>query len=359
MLYRENGQFKTSYREDQQIFPIAQDRVFIALLLVIAFVVVPLTASGYMFRAILIPFLILALAALGVNILVGYCGQISLGSGAFMAVGAYGAYNFFVRVPGMPLLMALILGGLCAMVFGILFGLPSLRVKGLYLAVATLAAQFFADWMFLRIKWFTNDAPSGSVSVSNLQLFGFIDIESSFSKYMLCLSILAVMGLLAKNLVRSAIGREWMAIRDMDVAAAVIGIRPMYAKLTAFAVSSFIIGVAGALWGFVYLGAWEPAAFSLEMSFKLLFMVIIGGMGSIMGSFIGAAFITLLPIFLNQFLPVVASAVGLQMGTAGISHTELMVFGALIVWFLVVEPHGIAKLWSTGKMKLRLWPFPH
>src|SRR5215217_9515937 len=182
MIYRENGQFKTSYRADQQIFPIAQDRLAILLILVIAFVVVPGLASDYMFRAILIPFLIMSLAALGVNILVGYCGQISLGSGAFMAVGAYGAYNFYARVPNMPLIPALILGGLCAMVFGILFGLPSLRVRGLYLAVATLAAQFFADWMFLRIKWFTLDTPSGSVAVSNLQVFG-LPIESAVSRY--------------------------------------------------------------------------------------------------------------------------------------------------------------------------------
>ena len=254
MFYRENGQFKTTYRADQQIFPITQDRIAIALILAVAFLAVPMLASDYLFRAILIPFLIFSLAAIGVNILVGYCGQISLGSGAFMAVGAYGAYNFFVRIPGMPLIPSLILGGLCATFFGILFGLPSLRVKGLYLAVATLAAQFFADWMFLRIKWFTNDSPSGSVSVSNLQVFG-LEVETPLSKYFLCLGILVVIGLLAKNLVRGAIGREWMAIRDMDVAAAVIGIRPMYAKLSAFAVSSFIIGVAGALWGFVYLGA--------------------------------------------------------------------------------------------------------
>ena len=278
MIYRENGQFKTTYRADQQIFPIAQDRLFIFALLLFAFLVVPAISSGYMFRAILIPFVIMALAAVGVNILVGYCGQISLGSGAFMAVGAYGAYNAFIRIPNLPLIPALIIGGLCATVFGILFGLPSLRVKGLYLAVATLAAQFFADWMFLRVKWFTNYTPSGSVSVSGMQVLGF-PIESPTSKYLLCLSVLAVTGLLAKNLVRSAIGREWMAIRDMDVAAAVIGIRPMYAKLSAFAVSSFIIGMAGALWGFVYLGAWEPAAFSADMSFRLLFMVIIGGLG--------------------------------------------------------------------------------
>ena len=357
MFYRENGQFKTTYRADQQIFPISQDRIAIGLILALAFIAVPMLASDYLFRAILIPFLIFSLAAIGVNILVGYCGQISLGSGAFMAVGAYGAYNFFVRVPGMPLIPALILGGLCATVFGILFGLPSLRVKGLYLAVATLAAQFFADWMFLRVKWFTNDSPSGSVSVSNLQVFG-LEIETPVSKYLLCLAILVVVALLAKNLVRSAIGREWMAIRDMDVAAAVIGIRPVYAKLSAFAVSSFIVGIAGALWGFIYLGAWEPAAFSVDQSFKMLFMVIIGGMGSIMGSFFGAAFIVVLPIALNQALPVLGNLFGLDISTAGISHAELMIFGALIVWFLIVEPHGLAKLWSIGKQKLRLWPFP-
>src|SRR3982751_4650738 len=202
MLYRENGQFKTTYRSDQQIFPIRQDRVFIALFLLFAFAVVPMLASDYLFRAILIPFLIASLAALGVNILVGYCGQISLGSGAFMAVGAYGAYNFFVRIPGMPLVVALVLGGVCAMAFGVLFGLPSLRVKGLYLAVATLAAQVFADWLFLRVKWFTNNSPSGSVAVSNMEVFGVFPIESSFSKYMLCLTLLAVIALLAKNLVR-------------------------------------------------------------------------------------------------------------------------------------------------------------
>lgn len=358
MFYRENGQFKTTYRADQQIFPIRQDRVVLGLFLVFAFVVMPMIASDYLFRAILIPFLIISLAALGVNILVGYCGQISLGSGAFMAVGAYGAYNFFVRVPNMPLLPALILGGLCATFFGVLFGLPSLRVKGLYLAVATLAAQFFADWMFLRINWFTDNSQSGSVSVNDLQIFGF-PIESSHSKYWLCLSILVVMALLAKNLVRGAIGREWMAIRDMDVAAAVIGIRPTYAKLSAFAVSSFIIGVAGALWGFVYLGAWEPAAFSVDFSFRLLFIVIIGGLGSILGGFLGAAFITVLPLVLSQSLPVVAGWFGVRISTAGVSHAELMIFGALIVWFLIVEPHGLAKLWSVAKQKLRLWPFPH
>ena len=358
MFYRENGQFKTSYRKDQQIFAIAQDRWVVLALIAFAFLGVPFLADEYMFRAILVPFLILALAALGVNILVGYCGQISLGSGAFMAVGAYMAYNTYVRIEGMPVILALLAGGFFATLVGIFFGIPSLRVKGLYLAVATLAAQFFCDWAFSRISWFTNNSSSGSVAVSDFQVLGWV-IDSPVDKYLFALSFLVVFGLLAKNLVRSAIGREWMAIRDMDVAAAVIGFRPVYAKLTAFAVSSFIVGVAGALWGFVHLGSWEPAAFSIDRSFQLLFMVIIGGMGSIMGSFFGAAFIVVLPIFLNQFLPAVGALFGVEISTALVSHVEYMIFGALIVWFLIAEPHGLAKLWSIAKQKLRLWPFPH
>ncbi len=358
MFYRENGQFKTSYSADQQIFAITQDRWLILALIAFAFIGVPMLADEYMFRGILIPFLILSMAAIGVNILVGYCGQISLGSGAFMAVGAYMAYNTYIRIDGMPLIVALLSGGFFATIVGIVFGIPSLRVKGLYLAVATLAAQFFCDWAFLRIGWFTNNNPSGAVSVTNLQVLGW-QLNTPLAKYLFCLGFVVVFALLAKNLVRSAIGREWMAIRDMDVAAAVIGIRPMYAKLSAFAVSSFIIGVAGGLWAFIHLGAWEPAAFSIDRSFQLLFMVIIGGMGSIMGSFFGAAFIVVLPIFLNRFLPLLGDLVGMDISTATVSHTELMIFGALIVWFLIVEPHGLAKLWSIGKQKLRLWPFPH
>ena len=354
MLYRENGQFKTTYRADQQIFPIAQDRYLILALVAFAFLVVPFAASEYLFRAILIPFLILSLAAIGLNILVGYCGQISLGTGGFMAVGAYMAYNFLVRIEGMPLVPAILLGGLCATVVGVLFGIPSLRIKGMYLAVATLAAQFFTDWAFLRVKWFTNDSSSGSVSVSGLSMLGWT-IDTPTEKYLFCLGFVVVFALLAKNLVRSHIGREWMAIRDMDVAASVIGIRPVYAKLTAFAVSSFIVGVAGALWGFVYLGSWEPAAFSIDRSFQLLFMVIIGGLGSIMGSFFGAAFIVILPILLDQ-LP---GWLGIPLDTALTAHLTFMIFGALIVFFLIVEPHGLARLWSIGKEKLRLWPFPH
>ena len=354
MFYRENGQFKTSYAADQQIFAVTQDRIAIALLLAVAFLVVPFVASNYVFQAILIPLLIMSLGALGLNILVGYCGQISLGTAAFMAVGAYAAYILQARFDGMPLLLALIGGGLIAMVFGVVFGLPSLRIRGLYLAVATLAAQFFVDWLTTRADWVTNNSSSGSVSAKALAIAGW-QIDTPMEKYLLCLGLLCMIGLGAKNLVRSSVGREWMAMRDMDVAAAVIGIRPVYAKLSAFAVSSFIVGIAGALWGFVHLGSWEPAAFSLDRSLQLLFMVIIGGLGSIMGSIFGAAFFILLPLILNQ----VPHWLGLPLSTATATYLEHMIFGALIVFFLIVEPHGLAKLWSTMRQKLRVWPFPH
>ena len=354
MFYRENGQFKTSYEQDQAMLPILQDRRFIALLLAFAAVGVPLIATDYLFLSILIPFLILALAAMGLNLLVGYCGQISIGHAAFMSVGAYAAYNLVLRVPQLNFLVVLVLAGLIAAAVGMAFGIPSLRIKGLYLAVATLAAQFFIDWVFARVKWFTNYASSGSVSTATINILGW-RIETPVEKYLFLLAVVTTFTVLAKNLTRGHIGRAWMAMRDMDVAAEVIGIRPAYAKLTAFAVSSFYVGVAGALWGFVYLGSWEPLAFDITLSLNLLFMIIIGGLGSILGSFFGAFFIVALPILLNH----APGWVGLSLSTAMVSHLESMIFGALIVFFLVVEPRGLARLWAIGKEKLRLWPFPH
>ena len=375
MLYRETGQFKTTYAEDMAIFPIRQDRIALGILLGIAFIGVPLLATfhiwpfggDYLLWAILLPFLVLALAAIGTNILVGYCGQISLGSGAFMAIGAYSAYKlgtgvhiplawlgFSISIPPLPVLVSILLGGLAAAGVGVLFGIPSLRIKGLYLAVATLAAQFFFDWVFLRVPWFTNYAPSGSVNAPELNFFGVV-VHTPIERYLLCLAFVTVIAILAKNLVRGSLGRQWMAIRDMDIAAELIGIRPLYAKLTAFAVSSFIIGVSGALWAFVYLGSWEPLAFSIDRSLDLLFMVIIGGLGSIMGSFVGAAFILIVPIMLN----LIPTELGVPLSTETITHLQLIIFGSLICYLLIKEPRGFARLISIGKEKLRLWPFPY
>jgi len=354
MFYRENGQFKSTYASDQQMLPILQDRVVMFGLLAFAFVGMPFVASDYVFLSLLIPFLILTVAAIGLNLLVGYCGQISIGHASFMAVGAYAAYNLVLRVPQLNFLIVLVVAGLIAATLGMIFGVPSLRIKGLYLAVATLAAQFFTDWMFARVKWFTNYSGSGSVSSAPVELFGW-RVDTPVEKYLFLLGVVIVFTLVAKNLVRGRIGREWMAMRDMDVAAEVIGIRPVYAKLTAFGVSAFYCGVAGALWGFLHLGSWEPLAFNLTLSLNLLFMIIIGGMGSILGSYFGAAFIVALPIILDQ----VPLWLGVPMSTAMASHLALMIFGALIVFFLIVEPNGLARLWAIGKDKLRLWPFPH
>jgi len=354
MFFRENGQFKSTYRADMQLLPIVQDRYFMLAVVVLAFVAVPYLASDYLFLSIINPFLILTLAAIGLNLLVGYCGQISIGHAAFMAWGAYAAYNLVQRVPMLNFLVVLVLAGLVAALVGMFFGIPSLRIKGLYLAVATLAAQFFTDWIFARVKWFTNYAHSGSVSTAPVNLFGWT-IDSPSEKYVFLLGVLIVFTVIARNLVRGHLGRAWMATRDMDVAAEVIGIRPVYAKLTAFGVSSFYCGIAGALWGFFHLGSWEPLAFDLNLSFSLLFMIIIGGMGSILGSYLGAAFIVALPIALNQ----IPEKMGVSLSTAMATNVEFMIFGSLIVLFLVLEPHGLARLWAIGKEKLRLWPFPH
>ena len=352
MFYREAGQFKTTYESDNQIFPIRQDRIAMGALLLVALVVVPLFATPYLLSAILIPFLIFSLAAMGLNILTGYAGQLSLGTAAFMAVGAFASFNFIARIPGLPVLLAFVLGGLCAAMVGIAFGLPSLRIRGFYLAASTLATQFFVVWCLTKIPYLTNYSTSGVITAQKIVIFGY-QFDSPASKYTLVLAIVALMALMAKNLVRSNVGRSWMAVRDMDVAAEVIGFRPMRTKLLAFAVSSFYCGVAGALYAYAYLGTVEPDAYSLDLSFRILFMIIIGGVGSILGSFLGAAFIVLLPVFLN----ILAHAMSLPTSVA--SNLELMVFGALIIFFLIVEPHGLARLWQVGKEKLRLWPFPH
>jgi len=358
MLYREAGQFKSTYTEDMQIFPIRQDRIGVILLLAVAFLVIPFVATQYWFSALLIPFLIFSLATLGLNILTGYAGQISLGTAAFMAVGAFMAYNAELRIPWMPVLGSFIIGGLCAAAVGVAFGLPSLRIKGFYLAVATLACQFLVLWTINRVPWFTNHSASGVIAAQKIEILGYT-FDTPASKYVLTLSIVVVLALLAKNLLRSETGRAFMAVRDMDVAAEVIGIPMMKTKLLAFAISSFYCGVAGALYAYTYLGTVEPEAFVLDISFRVLFMVIIGGVGSILGSFLGAGFITLLPIFLNLGSELVASTFDVEISHAIVTNLEVIIFGGLIIFFLIVEPNGLARLWQIAKEKLRLWPFPH
>lgn len=358
MFYREAGDFRTSYVEDQQTFPIRFDRYRYYLVLFVAIFVVPFVINDYWANSLLLPFLIYAIAAIGLNILVGYCGQVSLGTGGFMAVGAYACYKLMTAFPDVSMFIHVILAGLVTAAVGVLFGLPSLRIKGFYLAVATLAAQFFLVWVFNRFPWFYNYSASGQINAPERDAFGIIITgpnADAWATYAFCLVFTIFSALVARNLTRGSVGRKWMAIRDMDIAAEIIGVNPLRAKLTAFAVSSFFIGISGALFFAIYLGAVEVGeAFGITKSFLVLFMIIIGGLGSIFGSFAGAAFLVLLPVLLK-----VVGVDWLGWPTDIVAHLQLVIVGALIVLFLIAEPHGIAQLWRVAKEKLRLWPFPH
>lgn len=352
MIYRECGVFKANYQEDMAIFPIPLDRWGAIVILLLAFLAVPFLASEYWLSSILIPFLVFSLAALGLNFLTGYAGQLSIGHAAFMAVGAYTALILYGRYD-VPLLLSLLGGGLVAAGVGAVFGIPSLRIKGFYLAVSTLAAQFVIEWVLTHWKWVSGGV-FGTVDTPPMKIFGWA-IDTPVKKYYLVLCFVIILTIFGKNLVRGQLGRAWMAIRDMDVAAEIIGISLFRNKLLAFAVSSFYAGVAGGLITFTYYGAANIESFNLMVSFHLLGMIIIGGMGSVLGSFFGGAFITLLPIFINQF----AHAFGAVLKSDLLACIELIIFGGLIIFFLIIEPLGLARLWHTLKEKLRLWPFPY
>ena len=358
MLYREAGDFKTAYAADSQTFPIAFDRYRYWAVLSVAFLVVPFFVNDYWANAILVPFLIYAIAAIGLNILTGYCGQVSLGTGGFMAVGAFACYKLMTAFPDVSIVIHLILSGVITAAVGAAFGLPSLRIKGFYLAVATLAAQFFLVWLFNRVPWFYNYSASGQINAPERTVFG-VPVTGpnteAWAQYLICLVFVTVCAIIARNLTRGTQGRTWMSIRDMDIAAEIIGVNPLKAKLTAFAVSSFFVGIAGALFFAVYLGAVEVGeVFGIQKSFLVLFMIIIGGLGSIFGSFAGAAFLVILPVALKL--------VGVDLlgwPTDLVAHLQLVIIGALIMFFLIKEPHGLAQWWRVAKEKLRLWPFPY
>ncbi len=398
MLYREAGRFNTSYSQDQAIFPIFQDKWAIIGFVAFMYLAVPLFATSYQYEVILLPIVVFAIAALGLNVLVGYCGQISLGTGGFMAVGAFSAFKLATSFPDLNIIFVFLLSGLFAAIAGILFGIPSLRIKGFYLAVATLAAQFFFEWLFQKYEWFHNYSTSGTISAPHREFMGIIisGPRTSYEvKYWIALTFLVVFALIIKNLSRSQVGRSWMAIRDMDIAAEIIGIKPMKTKLIAFAISSYIVGVAGALFAFVVQGNVEADAFDiLTMSFPVLFMIIIGGLGTVMGAMVGATFMLLVPVVIKVNPGMVSAGFTLALGIGlyfylrekglvrwmplilGIAgavylgffqkfnstlaeHLVLIFFGLSIILVLIFEPNGLARLWQIGKEKLRLWPFPH
>jgi branched-chain amino acid transport system permease protein len=358
MLYREAGQYKSNYAADMAVFPILQDRFGIVVILLVAYLVFPLVGSNFLLNSVMIPFLIFALAAIGLNLLTGYTGLLSLGTGGFMGVGAYACLKLTTFFPHVNIVVWILASGFFSAAVGVLFGLPSLRIKGFYLAVATLAAQFFLEWCFIRIPWLYNNSVSGAIEVPLRTMFGVPitgPTATAVTRYLIVLTIVIIMTWFASNLVHGRIGRMWMAVRDMDLAAELIGIRLLRAKLLAFAVSSFYCGVAGAMMVFLWYGGAEAEVFAIDQSFLVLFMVIIGGLGTLIGSFFGAALIYILPIALRS-LP---AAFGLPIHPAAAEQLTFVIVGALIIVFLVLEPNGLARLWQIGKQKLRVWPFPY
>ncbi len=328
-----------------------RDIINFLILMGLAFVVIPLTVqSGYWYSSILIPWLCLALAAIGQQIVMGFAGQLALGAAGFMAAGAFACFNLILRVPDLPFFGALIISGLIAAAFGIIFGLPSLRVRGIYLMVATLASQFFIVWMIDKFGWFKNYDTSGIITAQDIIIFGK-PFTTPLEMYLVIVVVVTVLTIIAINMARGSTGRNWMAVRDMDIAAESMGISLLKTKLQAFAICAFYCGVAGALFAFTYLKSLEPVAFDIKLSFKILFMVILGGLGTINGAFIGAAFILLFPVLLNSIGNNVFHG---AIDATIISSIEQVVFGVLIIVFMIYEPLGMAKLWDSIKQKVKI-----
>jgi branched-chain amino acid transport system permease protein len=355
MFHRETGVFKTSYAADMALYPLPIARGTVIALLVLFVVIVPAVFGEY-YLSIINLVLISIVGALGLNILVGYTGQISIGHGAFMSVGAYTAANLAVRA-GLPFWITLPAGGLMAALVGAVVGIPSLRIKGLYLAIATLAGQLIIEWIINHVPWISGGTQA-SIQVPRPSLFGHeMKTQGELYFFLLFFALIAIVA--ALNLVRSRIGRAFVAIRDQDIAAEIIGIDIFRYKLIAFAISSFYAGVCGVLYTY-YFGIANYEQFQLGVSIEYLAMIIIGGLGSVLGSILGAAFVSLLPLAIRT---VMESVGGLffaanEMATV-VSSMRLVIFGALIIVFLVMEPEGLNRLWRNIRNYFRVWPFSY
>lgn len=343
----------TTLQEPALSAPIRQPVGFSAIAVVvglIAALTVPAVTDDYWLSSIIIPTVIMGLAGIGLNLLQGYTGLVSLGSAAFMSIGAFSTYNLLLRAPFLPLPVVLIIAGLIAAIAGVIFGLPSLRIKGFYLGASTLGAQFFFEWLFTNFSWFSNDSQSLTISAPRLQILGY-DLQSATGRYYLVIATTALLIALAFAVVKSRVGREFMAIRDMDTAASVIGIRVARRKLLSFGISSFFLGITGALWAFAYLGTADAHAFNLDKSFQILFIVIIGGVATIFGNFLGAAFIVLTPILLDRLSLVIDLSV---LGDQGaLANLQRIIFGTIIIVLLIKEPDGLSRLIRRGLEALR------
>jgi branched-chain amino acid transport system permease protein len=340
------GAAKQSYAADTALFDTPTQRAWAygGLVLLLAF---PFVADEYwLYLACLVSINIAS--TMGLNLLTGYTGLVSLGQSAFMGLGAYTAAILHMRV-GTPLLVNLVAGGVVAMLAGVLVGLPSLRVKGLYLAIATIAAGVLAHFVFTHLPALTGG--SAGLSVPPAQVFG-VPLDTSFRLYWVIVPVTLLLLAGAANLMRTRIGRAFIAVRDRDISAEVLGIPLLRTKLLSFAISSFYAGVAGALYAY-FFRAVTPETFPLLMSIFFLAAVIVGGMGSVLGSVLGAVFMTLVP----ELLKLVVAALPIANATLILSPVRTIVFGALIVLFLIFEPLGLAEMWRRVRRFFHLWPF--
>lgn len=366
MYYREAGRLVKSFADDRRMLPLVEDRFITTLFVVVGmYGLVTWLASDYLLSAIFIPMMVLGVATLGLNIATGYTGQLSLGTAGFMSFGAFAAFNLVLRIDWMYIPLAFFFAGIIAGLVGIIFGLPALRIKGFYLIVSTLAAQFFSEWVFNAYPWFLNYTSSGVVNLPpfHYKVFPFQELtplndafwHSSKGRYLITLTVTIALIVACKNMVRSATGRNWMAVRDMDIAANVIGISVAKTKLMAFFISTFYCGVAGAMYSYCYIGNLDFMIFNLRRSFLVMFMVIVGGLGSILGSFLGAIFVYGWPIFITRLGDFIFG--GGTLDTAFVENNSKIVVGTIIIVLLIREPGGFAALWNTTKQKLRAWPF--
>jgi len=354
MIFREAGTFKTSYAADMALYPLPVSRWALAGIFAVLLLVLPLLASPYALTVCDL-ILVAVVGAIGLNILTGFAGQISIGQGGFMAVGAYTAAKL-ATVWSMPFWLAIPAGGLMTALVGVFVGIPSLRIKGLYLAIATLAAQFIIEWVINHVTWISGGIQA-TIQMPPPRVFG-VPIQSQLQFYFFLLGFAVLATVAAKNFARSRLGRACVAVRDQDIAAEIIGIDIFRTKLIAFAISSFIVGVAGALYSY-YLGIANYEQFGLDVSVDYLAMIIIGGMGSVNGSILGAAFITLLPVVTRRGLAAIGPIFAGGFDIDGVPEVRLCLFGGLIILFLVAEPEGLDRLWRNVRTYFRTWPFSY
>jgi len=340
------GTLKESYIADAALFDSRTQRIWLAVAGALL-VLFPFMASDYwLYLACLVS--INVASATGLNILTGYTGLVSLGQAAFMGLGAYTVAIVQARW-GTPVLFNLLAGGFVAMLGGIVVGLPSLRVKGLYLAIATIAASFIAHFLFANLRLTGGTA---GLTLQPATVFG-VALDTSFRLYWVIVPVTLRMLLGAANLFRTRTGRAFIAIRDRDISAEVLGIPLLRYKLLSFGLSSFYAGVAGGLWAYFFRVV-TPESFPLLMSIFFLAAIIVGGMGSILGSILGAVFMTMVPELLKLIVDLLPGGSEL---TVFLSPVRTMVFGLLIIVFLVFEPQGLAQMWRRLRRFFHLWPF--